>query len=208
MGVFLSYIILGLSISAPLGPINAAQIDKGIKNGFLHAWLIGLGAMIADISYMVLVFLGVVHLVNQPFVKTFLWLFGAFVLTYTGVESLLKAKEVQINEERSIASFGKTLLTGFLMSASSPLSILFWLGIFGSVLAQTAAVADHSQLIYYSSGIIAGIMIWDFTMAGIAGIFRKYVNRGFLTGISVVSGFSLIGFGGYFGIQGLQMLLA
>jgi L-lysine exporter family protein LysE/ArgO len=208
MGVFFSYLILGLSISAPIGPVNAAQIDKGIKNGFLHAWMIGVGAMIADIFYMVLVFLGVVHMINQPFVKTFLWLFGCFVLTYTGVESLVSARKLHIMEERGLASLGKTLTTGFLMSLSSPLSILFWLGIYGSVLAETAAVADRTQLLYYSSGIIAGIMLWDFTMAGVAGVFRKFMTQGILSAISVLSGLSLIGFGGYFGVQAFRMLFS
>ena len=45
MNVFLSYILLGLSLAAPIGPINAAQIDKGIRNGFMHSWLIGVGAV-------------------------------------------------------------------------------------------------------------------------------------------------------------------
>lgn len=43
MSVFLSYIFLGLSLAAPIGPVNAAQLDKGIKGGFLHAWFVGLG---------------------------------------------------------------------------------------------------------------------------------------------------------------------
>lgn len=207
MAVFISYLFLGLSISAPLGPVNAAQIDKGLRNGFLHAWMVGLGAMLADILFMVLVYLGVVHLIDRPFVKTFLWLFGCFVLTYTGVESLLRIRDADGIEERGIVSLGKTLTSGFLMSVSSPLSILFWLGIYGSVLAQSAAVAGRMELLYYSSGIIAGIMIWDFAMAAAAGVFRKFSSRRILTGISVVSSLSMIGFGGYFGIQAVRVLL-
>lgn len=34
MSIFLSYVFLGLSLAAPIGPINAAQLDKGIKMGF------------------------------------------------------------------------------------------------------------------------------------------------------------------------------
>ena len=32
--LFLSFILLGLSLSAPVGPINPAQLNKGIRNGF------------------------------------------------------------------------------------------------------------------------------------------------------------------------------
>ncbi len=91
MNIIFSYIFLGLSLAAPIGPINAAQIDKGIKGGFLNAWLVGLGATMADIVYMLLVYLGLVHFLEIPFMKAFLWLFGFFVLVYTGIESLISA---------------------------------------------------------------------------------------------------------------------
>ncbi len=39
--ITLSYILLGVSLAAPIGPVNAAQIDKGLKHGFLHSWLVG-----------------------------------------------------------------------------------------------------------------------------------------------------------------------
>ncbi|KIL34520.1 amino acid transporter [Cohnella kolymensis] len=206
MTVFLSYLLLGLSISAPLGPINAAQIDRGLKSGFLHAWLIGLGAMAADIFYMILVFFGVIHFINQPFIKTFLWLFGAFVLIYTGFESLMAARNPQLHVAKNSQSHWKTLITGFLMSVSSPLSILFWLGIYGSVLAQSAAASNQTQLIIYSSGIIAGLILWDLGMACVASAFRKLLTNSLMSAISVLSGLSLLGFGGYFGIQAFRIL--
>ena len=75
---FLSYIFLGLSLAAPIGPINAAQLEKGVKQGFWDAWILGWGAILADGIYMALVYLGVVHFLEIPFMKTFLWLFGFF----------------------------------------------------------------------------------------------------------------------------------
>lgn len=45
LNIFVSYILLGLSLAAPIGPINFAQLDQGIKNGFLHSWFVGLGAI-------------------------------------------------------------------------------------------------------------------------------------------------------------------
>ncbi|MCS0542837.1 LysE family translocator, partial [Aeromonas veronii] len=60
MGVLFSYVLLGLSLAAPIGPVNAAQLDRGIKYGFLHAWLVGVGAVLADGVYMLIVYLGLV----------------------------------------------------------------------------------------------------------------------------------------------------
>ncbi|WP_027407698.1 LysE family transporter [Anoxybacteroides tepidamans] len=206
MSAFLSYVFLGLSLAAPIGPINAAQLDKGIKSGFFYAWLVGVGAVVADAIYMFIVYLGVVRFINTPLVKTFLWLFGSFVLIYTGVESLLNAGNIVINNARSKESMLKSFVSGFFMSLLNPLSILFWLGIYGSVLAEAAAAYDERQLIVYSSAIFTGLLLWDVTMAAIASTFRRYLTARVLSVISLLSGLSLVVFGVYFGFQGIKTI--
>ncbi|MGO4886351.1 LysE family transporter [Anaerobacillus sp. MEB173] len=207
MAVFFSYILLGLSLAAPIGPVNAAQIDKGIKGGFFHAWLVGLGATIADGFFMLLVFLGLVHLIEIPFVQAFLWLFGFFVLVYTGYESLFSAKQLSTDMMRGgQESHLKSFLTGFIMSLFNPITILFWLGIFGSILAKTITSYDTNTLIIYCSAIFIGICLWDVTMAVLASGMRRFLTTKLLTTVSVISGISLIGFGIYFGIQACKLL--
>lgn len=209
MSVFISYIILGLSLAAPIGPVNAAQIDRGIKNGFFHAWLVGLGATVADAFYMLLVFVGVVHFLEIPFMQTFLWIFGFFVLVYTGFESLSGASQIDVNNMRSQKeSHLKSFMSGFFMSLFNPLTILFWLGIFGSILAKTVTTYGTGKVILYSAAIFIGITVWDLTMAGLASTMRKYLTNRLLTAISVISGLSLIGFGIYFGIQAATVLFS
>lgn len=206
MSIFLGYVFLGLSLAAPIGPINAAQLDKGIKNGFFHAWFVGLGAMSADALYMLAVYLGVVHFLEIPFMKAFLWSFGFFVLVYTGIESLLSAGKVISTTRGKDESFVKSFMSGFLMSLSNPLTILFWLGIYGSVLAKTAAEYDKTHVLLYSGAIFIGLLLWDVTMAGVASSFRRFLTGKILSFISILSGLSLIGFGIYFGIQAYKLL--
>ncbi|MBM4761982.1 LysE family transporter [Bacillus sp. B15-48] len=207
MSVFFSYVILGLSLAAPIGPVNAAQMDKGIRSGFFHSWILGLGALTADIIYMIAIFLGVSHFLQTPFMQTFLWLFGFFVLLYTGIETILGAGKVVMHQDKRTETVWKSFLSGFLMSISNPLTILFWLGIYGSVLAKTASSYGKSELILYSSAIILGLIIWDITMALISSSFRKILTTRLLTVISILSGFSLIGFALYFGMKAVNVLL-
>jgi L-lysine exporter family protein LysE/ArgO len=208
MSVIISYIFLGLSLAAPIGPVNAAQLDRGIRSGFWHAWVFGLGAVAADAVYMMVVYLGVVRFLDTPFMQTFLWFFGCFVLTYTGIETLWKAGQIHTSGKRGDESHFKSFLSGFLMSISNPLTILFWLGIYGSVLAKTASSYGTSQLILYSAAIFIGILLWDITMAGVASSFRRMLTTRLLTVISFISGLSLIGFGVYFGFQAVKVLIS
>jgi L-lysine exporter family protein LysE/ArgO len=208
VSIFLSYVFLGLSLAAPIGPINAAQLDKGLKSGFLHAWFVGLGAMAADAIYMVLVYLGFVQFLEIPVVKLFLWLFGFFVLVYTGVESIIGAGTIIQTKTRRNEPLIRSFFSGFIMSLSNPLSILFWLGIYGSVLAKTITNYSTDQLLIYSGAIFIGLLIWDITMALIASSFRRFLTPQIQMVISIISGLSLIGFGCYFGLQAYQLFLS
>ncbi|MBB3111107.1 threonine/homoserine/homoserine lactone efflux protein [Paenibacillus phyllosphaerae] len=210
MSMLLSFFLLGITLSAPIGPINAAVLNTGIKRGFMPAWFLALGALAADLIYMLLVFMGFVHFMSVPFVKSFLWLFGAFVLIYTGVESLIGIRNlhIQANGDMNETPLLKAWTTGFFMSLANPLTILFWIGIYGSVLAEAAAKSSGDQLLVYSMAIICGVLCWDITMSGLAGFFRKILSDTFMKIIALISGISLVGFGAYFAIEAFRLLLA
>ena len=207
MNSIFTYILLGVSLAAPIGPVNAAQLDRGIKNGFTHAWIFGFGALAADVLYMLLVYLGLGQFIDSPLIKTILWSFGCFVLTYTGIENLLSLHKIKIDMKKGKrVRLRNSLTSGFFMSLLNPLTVLFWLGIYGSVLAKTSESFTGSQLLIYSMLIIVGIILWDTFMAFISSGARKLLSSGLLITISVLSSLSMIGFGIYFGIQAFHAL--
>lgn len=204
--ILLGYIVLGFTLAAPIGPVNSARLDKGIKNGFWHAWVVGAGSMIADAIFMLMVYLGMVQFLGIPVVQIFLWLFGGFILIYSGVECIKGASSITLTYSREKDSLFKCFVIGFFMSITSPLSILFWLGIYGSVLAKTAQTNGTEQLLIYSSMIFLGLTFWDLFVAGLTTGFRKLLNVKSLIAISIFSGISLIAFGLYFSYQGITAL--
>lgn len=202
----LGYVYLGISLSAPIGPINAAQMERGLRYGFMNAWVFGLGAILADICFMFAVYTGLSQYMQVPLIQTFLWLFGAFVLTYSGIESLVAVYRKKNQSDTRNSGITRSFRSGFFMSLLNPLSILFWLGIYGSVLAQTVTHLSTQQVIINSLAILAGIFVWDISMAMMASIFKRYLTNKLLSGISIISGISLVGFGIYFGYMGFQSL--
>src|SRR3954452_24389400 len=162
--------------------------------------------MIADGFFMLMVYLGMVHFLEVPIIQIFLWLFGGFILIYSGVEGIIGVNSLTLNESRGKDSLFKCFLIGFVMSITSPLSILFWLGIYGSVLAKTAQTNGTDSLIIYSSMIVLGLTFWDIFVAALTTSFRKLLTIRSLIVISIISGVSLIGFGLYFGYQGVNAL--
>ncbi|MBJ6360003.1 LysE family transporter [Paenibacillus sp. GCM10012307] len=199
MNTFITYMVLGISLSAPIGPINAAQLDRGARYGFMHAWLVGLGAMFADLVYMLLIFFGLAHFLDTPFIKTFLWLFGCFVLIYTGIETLNNLKYPP-KPEKQISGAG-SFRSGFMMALMNPLNILFWLGIYGSILASSLHSAGMLTILLHSMGIFAGILLWDVVIATLASSFHRFAGPATLRFISAAAAVCLLGFGAYFGYK-------
>ena len=148
MNSIFTYIFLGISMAAPIGPVKSVLLNTGIKNGFFHAWIFSLGALTTDIMYMFIVYFGVGQFIDSPLMKIILWSFGCFVLLYTGIENLLSLHKIEMNlKSGKRVRLRKSMLSGFFMSLLNPLTILFWLGIYGSILANTAGVSTGYQII-------------------------------------------------------------
>ena len=49
--LLLTGIAIGLAVTAPLGPVNILVIRNAIRRGFTVAFLVGLGAVAADVLY-------------------------------------------------------------------------------------------------------------------------------------------------------------
>jgi threonine/homoserine/homoserine lactone efflux protein len=52
-------IAIGLSVTVPMGPVNILVIRNAMHHGFLVAFLVGLGAVVADGFYAVVAAYGV-----------------------------------------------------------------------------------------------------------------------------------------------------
>lgn len=201
------YIILGVSLAAPIGPVKTVLLNTGIKSGFFHAWFFSLGALATDIMYMFMVYFGIGQFIDSPLLKTILWSFGCFVLMYTGIENLLSLNKIEMNLKNGKRDrLRKSILSGFFMSLFNPLTILFWIGIYGSILAKTAGVSTGSQIILNSIAILLGIMLVDFIMALLSSGARRFLSTKLLKMVTIISTISMIGFGIYFGFQAFQAL--
>lgn len=207
MDSMFTYIFLGISMAATIGPVKTVLLNTGLKNGFFHAWFFSLGAITTDIIYMFIVYFGIGQFINSIWLKTILWSFGCFVLLYTGIESLLSLHKIEMDSKTGKRTrLRQSIMTGFFMSFLNPLTILFWLGIYGSILAKTAGISTGYEIILVSIAILIGIIFVDFIYAFLSSVARKLLSTKLLKTVSFISALLMIGFGIYFGKQAYQVL--
>lgn len=196
MNEYLRNILLGISLAAPPGPASVAVIQSGFKRGFQRAFLTGLGVTLADTTYLMLVFFGLSAFITTPLVKVLVWVFGAIVLVYLGIQSF-RDKPASLDFETADAAntARNPLLMGYLINISNPLAVVWWLGIFGSILSSTAAAGSRMSALLVSSSILVGILMWHSFVALLSHWGKRFLNQKTIRAISMLAGMVLILFG-------------
>jgi len=118
-------------------------------------------------------------------------------LLFLGYDSIKNAdKDITLSGERVTKSIFSSYKNGILV-AISPGNLVFWVNVFGVVLAKNYA-NDESHFFIVALGILSGILLHDIGLLSIISITRKALNRNMIKWLTVLSGTLLIGFAGYF----------
>ena len=191
-------ILLGVSLAAPIGPCNLAIIKRGLRYGFFPAILVGLGVVVADATYLLLIYFGLSHIINTPHVRTIIWFFGAVVLLYLGYRSVKEYFEEIRMEGSELKTGGNSFIIGFMVNISNPMSIVWWVGVFGSVISSSVHESSQTVALLNSSTILVGVMAWHSSVAALLHWGRRFVTVSMMRYVSLIFGFVLLGFSCYF----------
>ena len=187
-------ILLGIALAAPIGPAGIAVIQSGLNCGFWNAFRNGIGITLADTTYLLVVFFGLSNFMKIPTVKLGLWTLGAIILIYLGFQSIRGALG-GVDFKQMHRSMNKNpMMSGYLVNISNPLAVVFWIGIFGSLLDQSVSESKVVVLLV-SSTILIGILIWHSTMSLLSNWGKRYLNEKTVTFFSVTAGLGLFMFG-------------
>lgn len=198
MTLFFTYVIAGLAVAMPVGAITIEMTKQGLKNGFFHGWVVGLGGMTIDFVLILALYFGLASFLQLSFIQIPMWLIGAVFLLLIAYDSIKNAdSDITLDGEKPIKSFRSSYRNGFLV-AVSPGNIVFWLSVFGAVLSNSYSTADSASFLIIAAGVLTGILLHDIGLLSIVAITRKVMNRSMIKGFSVIAGLVLIGFSGYF----------
>ncbi|GAK01708.1 LysE family translocator [Geomicrobium sp. JCM 19055] len=171
-------LILGVSLAAPVGPVNIEMIKRGISGGFLPSWLVGLGAMTADLIFLVVIFFGLSHFIEQKFVQMIIIIIGGSLLVYLSITTLLAVFRGNVLQQlHTRTTAGSSYWTGFAIAIFNPLNFVFWFGIFGSTLTTLMNDTTLAQAILYSALIITGVILWNLNIAFTVHFSRNLINE-------------------------------
>ncbi len=169
--------LIGILVSAPMGPIGMLCIQRTLSKGRWHGFITGLGAMVSDIIYAILTSLGMGVVVNfveanqaplQLGGSLVLAVFGYYIYQSNPVKNLRKQKERKL-------SFTQDFITAFLLTFSNVLIVLLYIGLFARF---GFILPDHSVgMIIGGVGCIGiGAVCWWLFITYIVSKLRKWFN--------------------------------
>lgn len=159
--IIMSGFLIGIFVSAPMGPIGMLVIQRTLNKGRLYALYTGCGAALSDLLYCLLSGIGlslVTDFIESN--KYVLQILGSAVIIIYGIY-LFRA-----NPSRTIAKapeatndYWRDFVTGFLFTFSNPLILFFIIGLFARFNFMDASYRYYHYILGYIS-IAAGALCW------------------------------------------------
>lgn len=198
MVLVFKYVVLGISLAISIGPVNIELIKRGFTGGFLSSWLVGIGGMAADFFIFAVIYLGLGHYLSSDILQFIFGCIGSIMLAFMGYQNIrrfvLNKNDLKLpasgNERNSV-------LKGFLLAIANPFNLVFWSGIYSSILSDSAS--DAALPLQLIASIFIGITISNILFAAASSLGRSYVKLSTLRYITLMSGVILIGYGTWFG---------
>jgi threonine/homoserine/homoserine lactone efflux protein len=214
LGIWFIVATLGVTLAAPLGPINLEIIKQSFdstvtpKIAWISTLLIGIGAMTGDflVAFSVLTIGGEVleTLFNEPGVKIILFAVNLVILSYLGLSTLLKSDNdalASISAEKSSKSQDKTIsptrflnryFTGLSIVVTSPWSYLWWTSAGTIILFSDFSLPDFFSRLIIVLMFLSGIFLWMFSLSTTLAIIGRSPNKKFFTIITKGSALILL----------------
>ena len=157
-------IFIGLSVTAPLGPVNIIVIRTALRRNFAIAALTGLGAVAADACYAGLAAYGIrsIEQIISRF-ATPLTLVGGTLLVFIGIRlarSHVSLTQLSLREIPSKRLIIRKMLTAFALTLTNPGVFFGFLAIFGTMSAVLALAASADRPITVVAGVAIGGTLW------------------------------------------------
>jgi threonine/homoserine/homoserine lactone efflux protein len=191
---FLSGLVIGFSIAAPVGPIGVLCIRRTLADGQLNGLISGLGAATADAVYGCIAAFGLAFL-SDFLVHQQVWLrvVGGGFLCFLGVRTILAKPSEKKNDTKKLGLAGAYGST-FLLTIMNPITIISFAAVFASLGLGSSAV-DYGSAALLVLSVFIGSAIWWLILSGSVSFLRAKVTPRMLLWINRVSGAIIFAFG-------------
>ncbi len=145
--------LLGLGAAVPLGPINVLIMSSALHR-YGAAVAIGAGAITSDMTYLMLILFGFLHLVDHPTLLDIMGTVGTLFMGYLAW-TVWKNRNVPIHAvSTQRATLWGHYLKGYLLTLINPYTLIFWFSV------STYITARELHTVATVAGLLLSTSLW------------------------------------------------
>jgi Putative threonine efflux protein len=187
----------GMLLQIAVGPVCLLVLQTAVASGFRAAEAGVAAVVLVDAAYIFAAILGMGALFSRfPRAGIVLKYFGAGVLLLFGAANILCVFGINIlpgGGSAGPAHGGGFFLTMLLLTASNPLTILFWAGVFSTKLASEHFT--RAQVSAFGAGAVLSTAVFLTGAAFLASLAKAYISAAVINMLNLAVGLVLILFG-------------
>jgi threonine/homoserine/homoserine lactone efflux protein len=193
LGLLFKGIVLGLTVSVPLGPVGILLVNRTIKRGILSGIFSGMGLAAADTILAIVAGLGFTFMISffqdEKFIVS---LISGLVIMGVGIKVFTSNP---VKEFRKKEKDKKTLLRDFLsilaLSLSNPLTVFVFVAFFSGINLNSSI---RPQLVPFLliPGVFIGTLSWWFLLSYFVSKFKKNIKLRSIVKLNQVAGIAII----------------
>jgi threonine/homoserine/homoserine lactone efflux protein len=165
---WLAGLVTGFVVCLPIGPVNLTVINTALRKGFLSAFLVGCGAVCADLVYVSLALAGHATLPRDPRLLTVLRAVAVVVVAGLGIRNLLLKTEKFEAKSEAVAErvderwhHPRSFLLGFLLPITNLGLLVLWATIVTALDSRDWVDMDvRASRWFCAVGVAVGASLW------------------------------------------------
>lgn len=200
----ISFLFIIFLFAITPGPGVFALLARSLASGAKPCISMALGMAVSDVIYLILACFGLAVIAEQ-WAGLFMGIrfIGAFYLLFLGWKMWIASPDASLNNcvDSTTLSISRGLLQGFLISASNPKVIFFYIAFLPSIMDLSSLTSADIAL---ASGItLIGLMMGLMLVAICASSARRFfTSPKAVKGLNRTSGGIMIGAGSYLALHG------
>jgi threonine/homoserine/homoserine lactone efflux protein len=179
-----------------VGPMCLMVFNTSTTYGFICSLHLVFAIALIDALYIILSCVGVASVISKKKVKVIVKLIGCIVLVLFGVNTISGAFDLSFLPRITLFSniSSKNLFVqGLLLTATNPLTIIFWSGVFSTQTIENKW--NRKQLFLFATGCVLATIIFLTTVAILGSILSSFLPQIIVRFLNVAVGIILIIFG-------------
>jgi threonine/homoserine/homoserine lactone efflux protein len=184
-------ILVGIVVSAPVGPVNIICIGRALKYGFWPAMLAGFGAALGDSVLALIAAFGINAIADTVSEHVALIQFvGGAILIVFGARVMMSKPQASPRADAHMADSALRIMpTTFLITITNPGALLGFLAIFGGLVGNDMLPeGDYATAGLMVIAVGGGAFLWWAGLAAFVSRIRHLISNTTLRRINVVSG--------------------